>query len=158
MEASRAATAADVPRLVELATEALAELAPTRGGSVYSRREARWPPFDERLAAEVSSPDHLVVVGTIDGVAIGYGVVALEKLHDGSLLGAVSDLFVDPMARGVGVGEAMMDQIVAWCREHGCTGVDALALPGNRATKNFFETFGLVARAIVVHRPLEPPG
>jgi GNAT superfamily N-acetyltransferase len=97
------------------------------------------------------------VVGTIDGTPIGYGVVALEKLHDGSLLGAVSDLFVDPEARGVGVGEAMMDQIVAWCREHGCTGVDALALPGNRATKNFFETFGLVARAIVVHRSLEPP-
>ena len=25
---------------------------------------------------------------------------------------------------------------------------------GDRATKNFFETFGLVARGIVVHRPL----
>jgi hypothetical protein len=56
------------------------------------------------------------------------------------------------------VGEAMMDQIVAWCEKHGCVGVDAIALPGNRHTKNFFETFGLVARAIVVHRPLGPRG
>jgi GNAT superfamily N-acetyltransferase len=158
VEASRVATEADLPRLVELVTDALTELTPTRGGAVYTRREARWPPYDERLAAELAAPDHLVVVGTIDETPIGYGVVAVEKLHDGSLLGVVSDLFVEPMARGVGVGEAMMDQIVAWCREHGCTGVDAVALPGNRETKNFFETFGLVARAILVHRELDPPG
>lgn len=50
----------------------------------------------------------------------------------------------------------MMDQILAWCRVHDCIGVDALALPGHRDTKNFFESFGLVARAIVVHRSLEP--
>ena len=47
-----------------------------------------------------------------------------------------------------------MDDLVAWCRDRGCVGVDSLALPGDRATKNFFESFGLVARAIVVHRPL----
>jgi hypothetical protein len=48
-----------------------------------------------------------------------------------------------------------MDAVLAWCRECGCFGVDSLALPGNRETKNFFESFGLVARAIVVHRNLE---
>ena len=40
----------------------------------------------------------------------------------------------------------------------GAIGVDALALPGDRATKNFFETFGLKARAIVVHLSLLPAG
>ena len=68
----------------------------------------------------------------------------------------VDELFVEPEARGVGVGEAMMDLLVAWCVERGCVGIDAVALPGDRDTKNFFETFGLKARAIVVHRPLEP--
>jgi GNAT superfamily N-acetyltransferase len=70
-------------------------------------------------------------------------------------LAAVSDLFVDPEARGVGVGEALMDDLVAWARARGCIGVDAMVLPGNRETKNFFETFGLTARAIVVHRALD---
>ena len=37
-----------------------------------------------------------------------------------------------------------------------CIGADALALPGNRATKNFFEQNGFVARSIVMHRPLDP--
>jgi hypothetical protein len=39
-------------------------------------------------------------------------------------------------------------------RGGGCVGIDALALPGNRQTKNFFESFGFTARAIVVHRRL----
>ena len=54
----------------------------------------------------------------------------------------------------MGIGEAMMDELVAWCAAAGCTGVDSLALPGDRHTKNFFESFGLVARAIVVHKVL----
>ena len=68
----------------------------------------------------------------------------------------LNGLYVDPGAREVGVGEAMMDLVLAWSEERGATGIDAVALPGDRATKNFFERFGLTARAIVVHRRLGP--
>ena len=95
-----------------------------------------------------------MAVGTIDDVVVGYGLVRAERLGDGSLLGVIDDIYVDPGARSVGVGEALMDHLIDWCRAQGCFGVDSLALPGDRATKNFFESFGLVARAIVVHRPL----
>ena len=65
------------------------------------------------------------------------------------------DIYVDPDAREVGVGEAMMDRGAGVVRGPGLSsGVDAVALPGDRATKNFFERFGLTARAIVVHRAL----
>ena len=37
-------------------------------------------------------------------------------------------------------------------------GIDGFALPGDRETKNFFERFGLTARAILVHRSLLPQG
>ena len=47
-----------------------------------------------------------------------------------------------------------MDAVLAWARERGCIGIDSLALPGNRDTKNFFETFGFTARLLVVHRKL----
>ena len=66
----------------------------------------------------------------------------------------IEDIYVDPGARAVGVGETLMNHLIDWCRARGCFGVDSLALPGDRETKNFFESFGLVARAIVVHRPL----
>lgn len=153
-EAARRATADDEAALRRLADEVVAELTPQRGGHVWSRREARPAPPGDSVVAALDDPTRLVVVGTIDRIVVGYGVVHREELRDGRRIGVVEDLFVEVGARGVGVGEAIMDLLVAWCVEHGCVGVDALALPGNRAAKNFFERFGLTARAIVVHRDL----
>jgi GNAT superfamily N-acetyltransferase len=149
--AARRATADDLAVLETLAAEAIAELLPTRGGSLYSRREARQRPLADLLA----DPASIVLVGTIDATVVGYAAASVETLPDGSRLAVISDLFVDPGGREIGVGESLMDEVVAWARENGCFGVDAVALPGNRSTKNFFETFGLTARAIVVHRSLE---
>lgn len=156
MEGARPATPDDLDELVLLSAEAQRELAPTRGGAVYYAREARAVADIESFRASLADGTHLVVVGTIDGVIVGYGSLHLEALRTGEQLGMVDDLFVLPEGRGVGVGEAMMDLLVAFSEAHGCIGIDAVALPGNRATKNFFETFGLVARAIVVHRSFRP--
>jgi GNAT superfamily N-acetyltransferase len=153
-EAARLARPDDLPRLVELAEAAIEEQRGERGGGVWARREARPAPVESSLTAAIADPEQLVLAGTIDDVVVGYVAVRVETLHDRSRLGVVDDIFVEPLARGVGVGEAMLDSVLAWCTETGCVGVDALALPGNRATKNFFESFGLVARAIVVHRSL----
>ena len=151
----RPATDDDLPELAELATLAIEELTPNRGGAVWRRQQARPLPPDGSLAADLAAADTHVVVGTIDGTAVGYGVVRAESLADGGRLGVISDLYTLPGAREVAVGETVMDALIAWCRERGCFGVDSLALPGDRHTKNFFESFGLVARAIVVHRSLE---
>lgn len=153
MEGTRPATDADLPRLAELAAVAVAELAPMKGGAVWAAREARRPPFEPALATAMADPDQRVVVGTIDGVVIGYAVGRVEHLADGTSLGVVDDIFVEDGARGVAVGETMMDDIVRWCLSRGVVGIDAMALPGHRAAKNFFEGSGFVARKIVMHRP-----
>ena len=155
MEAARPATPDDLGRLAALAEAGRAELAPTRGGAVWAAREARARPVERSLASAITDPDQLAAVGTIDGTVVGYAVTRLEQLQDGTTLGVIDDLFVEPGAREVGVGEALIDEVIAWCRDRGCRGIDGLALPGNRETKNFFETFGFTARAIVVHRSLE---
>ena len=64
----------------------------------------------------------------------------------------IEEIFVEPDARSVGVGEALADLLLDAAAERGALGVDSLALPGDRATKNFFETQGMVARGIIVHR------
>jgi len=46
--------------------------------------------------------------------------------------------------------------LVSWAEQAGCIGIDAFALPGDRAVKNLFERSGLVARAILVHKRLDP--
>ncbi|MDZ7732450.1 MAG: GNAT family N-acetyltransferase [Acidimicrobiia bacterium] len=148
------ATVADLERIQELIGEAVAELRPLRGGGLWFWREARYEPFEPELRRALADDRSHVVVGTIDGYPVGYAVAHLEDLRDGSVLARLDDLFVESGARRVGVGEAMMDAVLDWCRDQGCRGIDALALPGNRDTKNFFEGFGLTARAIVVHRDL----
>lgn len=156
-EGARRAVDADMHAVAELAGGAAAEMAPLRGGAIWSRLEARAEPLSESLDEDLRSEDALVVVGTIDEAVVGYGVIRLVELHDRSHIGRISDVYVLPEARGVGVGESMMELLADWARRRGCIGVDSLALPGDRATKNFFETHGLVARAITVHRRLTDP-
>ena len=155
MEAARLATEDDVADLAALARAGTAELRETKGGELWFRTAARPEPVEDSLRAAIADPDQLVLIGTVDDVPLGYGTVRVERLRDGGLLAVMDDIYVDPEGRGVAVGEVLMDAALAWARERGCFGIDSVALPGNRDTKNFFERFGLVARAIVVHKRLE---
>ena len=153
-EDARPAIESDIAVITELATQAIAELTLQRGGPVWARMEARKEPLESGLRRDLNAVDSTVVVGTIDRIVVGYGTIRLAPLHDGSTLGKIDDIYVTPEARGVGVGEAMIEEMLDWARQRKCEGVDSIALPGNRQTKNFFETHGLVARAIIVHRRL----
>lgn len=108
----------------------------------------------------MADPDGMAVVGTVAGHVLGYGVAHVEPLTGAAPLGRIDTLYVEPGARSVGVGEAMLDRLVAWLDERGCGGVDGLALPGDRATKSFWEDAGFKARLLVMHRRLgvRPPG
>ena len=154
-EACRPAAAADVPRIAQLTRLAIEELAPMRGGAVWKAREARAEPIEEGLTALLDDADARMVVATIDGVVVGYAIVRLEHLGDGSVLGIVTDIFVEEGARQVGLGELMINDLMAWCEERKCIGMDAMALPGHRATKNFFEESGFTARQLVMHHRFE---
>jgi GNAT superfamily N-acetyltransferase len=158
VESVRPATEADLPELAALAAGAVAEQERSRGGGVWSQREARAMPAEPSLRAALSDPGQLVLAGTIGDAVVGYAVVHVDRLRNGETLGVVDDIFVLPAAREVGVGEVLIERALDWCRERGSIGVDALVLPGNRETKNFFEAFGFTARAIVVHRPLPVEG
>ena len=158
MESSRPASAEDIPRVVELAELMRAELGAMRGGPLWLEREA-WPaPLEDAYRALLGRDDALLLVGAIDDAVIAFAAVVVEELRSGARLGVITDLFVEPEAREVGVGEVMADALVEHCRAAGCLGVDAAALPGHRAAKNFFETHGFTARALTMHRRFDPEG
>lgn len=151
-EAARRATSADLDRLVALDAQLRDEFIVMRGGALWAVRESR-PGGGESFASLLERDDVCVVVGSVDDYVVGFGVAELEPLRDGTLLGRITELFVEADARAVGVGEAIAVELVAFCEAHDCVGIDALALPGHRAAKNFFEASGFTARAIVMHRP-----
>ena len=75
--------------------------------------------------AALNDPDQDLWVGLIDEAAVGYAVARAEVLRTGEILGIVSDLWVEPAAREVGVGEALINEIIGWCKERGCIGIDS---------------------------------
>jgi ribosomal protein S18 acetylase RimI-like enzyme len=154
-ESARAAMPSDLTELVRLAELAATTVTPVRGGRMHLQLARRQPPLLTSFQADLEDPRAVVVVGAIDSVVVGYGAAVVVDLPDGSTVASVTDLFVEPAGRGVGIGELVMDALVAWAQDHGCEAIDAVALPGDRETKNFFERFGLTARAIVVHRRLD---
>jgi len=154
VESTRPATAGDLDHVVALARAMRAELTEMRGGAVWAQREARPEPLADAYGALLARDDASVVLGLIDDVVVGFGALEVECLRSGNSLGVVTDLFVDLDARAVGVGEGIVGALVDFAVAHRCIGIDAFALPGHRAAKNFFETHGFTARALTMHRRL----
>lgn len=104
--------------------------------------------------ALLGEKDWVVAMATLSGTVVGYGTGHFEVLNNGEKLGKIEDLYVAPEHRRQGAGTAVTATLVDWCREKGCVGVDAQALPGSRAVKSFFEGGHFTARVLVMHRKL----
>ena len=148
--AARHAAVDELPLLRHLAEQSKADRLTERGGVVLERLDPRPAIDDARLAVH----DVLLAVGLYDDVAFGYAHAAVVDV-DGTRIVRLYDVFVEPEARGVGIGEALLTFVFDWAQAQHAGAIDSVVLPGNREGKNFFERFGLVARAIHGYRVLD---
>jgi GNAT superfamily N-acetyltransferase len=156
VESARLATVDDLPLIEAVSDRRRAEIDGERGAEGFLRREAGPVPVADEIKPRLSDGSALVVVGCYDEVVFGYGYALLEDQLDGSRLARLVHFVVDAEARKAGIGEAMMNLLLELAAAERCVGIDSLALPGDRDTKNFFESFGLKARLLTVHRVLDP--
>jgi GNAT superfamily N-acetyltransferase len=159
VESVRTATGGDVERLAELWDEADAEIGVQRGGVRLVGSTVRPAELDARRGPDaplVTETDRLLAVGSIDDVVFGFVCAHVDR-RPPVPVAVVEVAFVEPDARSVGIGEAMMGHVLAWAEALGCAGVDAYALPGNRTAKAFFEDNGFVTRLLTMYRPMVPP-
>jgi ribosomal protein S18 acetylase RimI-like enzyme len=148
---SRPATPSDLSdlvrlyRLLESEMVALEEMWPLADGLPE--------PVEMSIADSLSDPCAHLVVGTIDAVPVGFALGLVRPLlaHTGQRIGAITLVFTEPEARGVGVGEAMRDDLIGRFTAEGVDRFDAHVVPGHRLAKNFFESAGFSARHIVMH-------
>ena len=152
MERARPALPADGPRLTALDEAALQEIAGRRGGAALAADILGGRRIADLVSGAIEDPDALVAAGEYHGVVLGVAVARAEPA--GGSAARVEVLYVDPEVRAVGIGEALLGAVEAWASARGCSGMDAVALPGHREAKSFFETHGMVARALVMHRDL----
>ena len=97
------------------------------------------------FASALDDPESSVFLGLLGEVPVGYSVLVPDLGR-----GRIRELWVDPEARAIGVGGALLQSVRNEASRRRMTGLDSVALPGDRNTKNFFEDHALVARAIVV--------
>jgi GNAT superfamily N-acetyltransferase len=150
VELARPATESDRASCLQLLGEALSHARSMRGGTALVGEAtadallARWTGGDEPAG---------LFVGEFAGAVVGLlAVVAQER--GGERRGRIDCCYVDVDARGVGVGTELMEAAVAWCETSGCGEIDALALPGDRATKQRLEAAGFTARLLTLSRRL----
>ncbi len=150
----RTATAADGPRLCGLIDDLIASVAGQRGGTQLMADLL--PPGTDRAGPEeitrmLGDERGRVVVGSLDQVIVGFATCRVDDRRHPPV-GRLGACYVEPDARGVGVGRLLLDATVAWLEEQGCQEVDGLALPGDREAKNFYESAGFKARLLTMHR------
>ena len=135
----------DVAQLELLEREAREALVGQRGGD-------RWlvehPAVGANWLERCAGAD--VWVAHIDDVVVGYMVAELGE----DLIVRIDQVWVTPLAREVGFGDALLEHAIASARERGAIGVEGESLPGDRQTKNLYERAGIVARLITTYRDL----
>jgi GNAT superfamily N-acetyltransferase len=149
-EAVRTAQPADIDELVRLELLAREALIDQRGGHERLRELPALGGVGFRRSFD--QHDVACIVATWDEVIVGYGVIAIE--HG---IAMVQAIFVEPEARELGLGELLLDELIGWARQMDADFLEAIALPGDRETKNMYERFGIKARALIVSTALKHP-
>ena len=147
---SRPASSQDLDVLVILECEARNSLNEFRGAD---RLASDVPEIGSRWLEELNNDAVFVLVGGIDSVVMGY-LVARMFAKSVNQIATIEQVFVTHDARNLGVGDALVSSALAWAQQQKLTALDALALPGDRETKNLYERSGLVARLITVTKKL----
>lgn len=153
----RNATNADIDVLVDL-YEAMEDEQVARK-PIWALTDGLDRPFREALTRMITSDDVWLRIGEIDGVAVGFIAASIDETHhrsNGLQIGRIDLIFTHPDARGVGVGDQMLEVVLTDLRALGITHFDAPVGPGQRLTKNFFEGHQFAARSLIMHHADDP--
>jgi GNAT superfamily N-acetyltransferase len=154
MESVRFADPSDAEAIAELCAEAINTLKESANGQamligrtgLIGKALSR-PGGLARLLADTHTT---VLVGLFEEVIVGFAV-AHSNLPN-KPLGDIDAIYVTPGARGIGVGQALLDSAVKVLANHGCINLDVNCLPGDRGSKRLMESSGFKARQITMTR------
>ena len=144
----RSATADDAAALSALEIEARQEISSFRGHESLLTAN---PLIDPNCALTVASRSCLVLVAESSGQIVGYakGDISVEGASC-----IVNHIYVDQLARQIGIGAGLISEIASIAKSQGCRTLDALALPGDRKMKNLYERVGMPARLLIASKTL----
>lgn len=156
MESTRPAGEGDLALCMAMLERALTDVRSQRGGATLAGATTPEQLLDRwRAGGGATEGAATLHVGEFNHVVVGLAAAtAAPRPGMTGLSGRIECCYVDEGARGVGVGSALLASMVQWCRTLGCLDVDALALPGDRASKQRLEAAGFTARLLTLSRRL----
>ena len=154
IEDVRPATEDDLDPLIDLYRAGADEMTTIK--AAWAQLDGRVEPAADSFRHDIGDPQTLVLIGQIDEAAVGYVVAQLiDRLPQaGGLHALVREIYVDPEARAIGLGEELINAVIAWASEHGAKSAEIRVLPGHRSAKNFCEENGFTARLLLMHKDL----
>lgn len=135
----------DLAQLLLLEREARAALVGERGGDRWLVEHPEIGPDWSNRCRAVGTD---VLVAHIGDVVVGY---LIGMLGDDRIV-RVDQVWVTPLARENGFGDALLAVLIERAKDHGAVAVEGESLPGDRHTKNLYERAGIVARLITTYR------
>jgi GNAT superfamily N-acetyltransferase len=155
-EMARFAGRNDIDDLAKLYRAWVDEHLAQRGGSLFVGEAGLSEPFAQTIGALIDDAACCVVAGDYGDAVVGFALAGSGAHNDGRPSGQalLRMIYVDRNARNVGVGEAMLGEVVTWCKSKGYVGLSVPVLPGAREAKSFLEEMSFRARLLFMHRDL----
>jgi GNAT superfamily N-acetyltransferase len=143
-----AATHDDMDALVDSVAGLFAE----DGARHDSLMDAGWPAREGAAyySALIGDKTCLVTLARQNGQVIGHLIGKLSR-PDGLLTGRIAvleSMRVAPAARGIGVGSLLVENFLAWARDHDAAQASVTAFAANQAAQRFYERHGFVPKSV----------
>jgi diamine N-acetyltransferase len=142
----RAATAADIPALSELATSSFV----AKFGELYSAADLAAFQADNlsepAIAAELANPDRIYQLAECGGALAGYAKIALScgfpEHARGSRVMELKQLYAAAGATGGGIGAALMDWAMGEFAARGADEAQLSVYAYNHGAHRFYQRYG----------------
>lgn len=97
--------------------------------------------------------DTLILIAELENKPVGYALGRIfqqeETADNGTgLMGLFDELFVDNIARGLGIGQNLLDEIIMWMQKKGINRVKLHAYFWNNNAKKIYERNGFQEYAV----------
>lgn len=126
--------------LKTLRLRSLAE-APDSFANTFADASAKPGSYWQEMTRSVTEPGrHVMFVAEIDAASVGLAFGLLDTAHTATA--HLGGMWVDPAARGLGVGRALVEAVLAWAHERGFERVILWVTDGNAAAIALYERMG----------------
>jgi ribosomal protein S18 acetylase RimI-like enzyme len=118
--------------------------------------------FDEpirpdRLAAYLADPSHLLALAVDDGVVVGMIMGVIHRHPDKPNELYVDEVGVTPSHQRRGIARRLMDEMVAWAREHHCEETWLGTEPDNTAANALYARYATGTACTLYSWDLDAP-